>query len=111
MELGIWVVCSGQWMVNDVVAAGNVYLTNSYGDFIWKVTMEGIASVFAKNHFLVTTCSCKFFSGMVGIEWFSVPYRGNLSSGGASIFRCNVQSRFGECKSSGYKSKEPINIS
>jgi hypothetical protein len=38
-------------MVNDVVAdsAGNVYLPNSYGDFIWKVTMEGIASVFAKN--------------------------------------------------------------
>jgi hypothetical protein len=38
-------------MVNDVVAdsAGNAYLTNSYGDFIWKVTMEGIASVFAKS--------------------------------------------------------------
>jgi hypothetical protein len=38
-------------MVNDVVAdsAGNAYLTNSYGDFTWKVTMEGIASVFAKN--------------------------------------------------------------
>jgi hypothetical protein len=55
---GIWIVCRGkthflhyQHMVNDVVAdsAGNAYLTNSYGDFIWKVTMEGIASVFAKN--------------------------------------------------------------
>jgi hypothetical protein len=38
-------------MGNDVVAdnAGNAYLTNSYGDFIWKVRMEGIATVFAKN--------------------------------------------------------------
>ncbi|CAM6031069.1 unnamed protein product [Sphagnum balticum] len=89
-------------MVNDVVAdsAGNVYLTNSYGDFIWKVTMEGIASVFAKNSiFLSQLVVVNSSVAWWGIEWFSIPYRGNLSSGGAIIFRCNVQSRFGECKS------------
>ncbi|CAM6004149.1 unnamed protein product [Sphagnum balticum] len=60
------------------VHEGNAYLTNSYGDFTWKVTMEGIASVFAKNSiFFSQLVTCKFFSGMVRIEWFSVAYRGN----------------------------------
>jgi hypothetical protein len=36
------------------------------------------------------------------VAWWGLnglAYRGNLSSGGAIIFRCNVQRRFGECKS------------
>ncbi len=81
-------------MVNDVVAdsAGNVYLTNSYGDFIWKVTMEGIASVFAKNSILLSQLVVVNSSvAWWGIEWFSIPYRGNLSSGGA-MFKVDLES-------------------
>lgn len=36
---------------NDVAVdpLGNAYVTNSAGNFIWKITLEGLASVFAKS--------------------------------------------------------------
>ncbi|CAM6034524.1 unnamed protein product [Sphagnum compactum] len=62
-------------MVNNVVAdsVGNACPTNSHGDFIWKVTMEGIASVFAKNSIflsqLVVVNSSVAWSGLNGLAY------------------------------------------
>jgi len=86
-------------MVNDVVAdsAGNVYLTNSYGDFIWKVTMEGIASVFAKSSIflsqLVVVNSSVAWWGSNGLAYHTEgAYLLVLQSYSGAMFKVDLES-------------------
>ncbi|CAK9265921.1 unnamed protein product [Sphagnum jensenii] len=85
-------------MVNDVTVdrAGNAYLTNSYGDFVWKVTVDGMPSVFAQDTIFssqpVVVDSSVAWWGLNGLAYHTEGYLLVVQSYSGTVFKVDLES-------------------
>ncbi|XP_047329827.1 uncharacterized protein LOC124933467 [Impatiens glandulifera] len=84
-------------IANDVTfdSAGNAYVTNSAGNFIWKITIDGYPSIFSRSPAFtfhkVDPESPFSFCGLNGIVYINKGYLLVVQSNTGKMFKVNIE--------------------